>query len=94
MSKTKSQIVSMLSLALTMVFFAQHNTPFTIISFVTALVFYMIYGAKADRDERIADEARRAQKRAAQTPPPVAQASKGSHGIFVPPPLQDTRVEE
>ncbi len=94
MSKVKSFVVSALSLMLAIVFFAQRNIPFTIVSLVMWIVFYAIYDIKETRDKKIAAEARRELKRAAQTPPSVAQASKGSHGIFVPPPLQDTRVEE
>ncbi len=93
MSQIKLFILVFLSLALIYVFGAQNNQPFMIASFAAFVIFFGWLCAIRKRDSHILEEAKKEREAAAQVITSPPQTSKGTHGIFVPSPLQD-RVEE
>lgn len=89
MSKLKALTLSILCAVLAVDFYMGHNTPFLIIAAAASLVFFAIWNSKRHRDNRIAAQAARERKQAARISQPVAQTSKDSHRLSVPPPLKE-----
>lgn len=89
MTKGKALLLGILSAALAVSFYASQNTPFMVASIVTALLFLSIWKTKFDRDCEIADQARLKREQATHISQPLAQTSKDSRRLSVPPPLKE-----
>ncbi len=89
MSKLKALTLTILFAVQTVVFYQSHNTLFMVIAMIGTLLFLIVWIMKRNRDHAIAKQVRREREQAAQIPQPVTQTSKGSHHLFVPPPLKE-----
>ena len=89
MSKLKALTLTILFAIQTVVFYQSHNMPFMVIAMIGTVLFFLVWIMKRNRDRTIVKQVRREREQAIQVPQPVTQTSKGSHSLFVPPPLKE-----
>ncbi len=89
MSQFRLGLLTTICLALVFTFNAMGNQPFTGVAFILSCVSCIFFVGKQIRDEDILNQAKAELKAAQQVTKQVPLSSKGSHGLFVPPSIED-----